>query len=87
MPKKTFEGEGNPTDGFPPAKTTTTIQLQRIRGTKVDWQVEISEEERLILKLLLDRDRTSRLVHGGLQSLLQLTDEQARTLLGLLDRL
>lgn len=88
MAKKAFEGEGNPTDAqFIPGKTETTLNLIRIRSGKVDWQVEISEEERLVLKVLLDRDRTSRIVHGGLKSLLTLSDEQATTLLGFLDRI
>lgn len=47
----------------------------------------VSDRERAVLKIILDRDRTSRVVHGGLKSLLQLTDEDAKTLLGFLDRI
>lgn len=48
--------------------------------------VVISPEEEDVLKKLLDRDRTSRIVHGGLKSLLTFTDDEISILLGFLDR-
>ena len=78
MPPKTklpnFEGEGNPVE------VQTDIPLD-------DTIVAISVTEREVLKKLLDRDRTSRLMHGGLKSLLTFNDYEIGLLLGFLDRI
>lgn len=47
----------------------------------------LSTEEVRVLKVLLDRQRTSEIVHGGLKSLLQLNDADADVLLNLLKRI
>lgn len=97
LPKK-FEGEGNPSEivvDLPLEETPryvagvveSTIQMQRISAGKADWAIEMSEEERLVLKKLLDRDRTAKIVHGGLRTLLSFTDDEADTLLNFLRRI
>ncbi len=48
--------------------------------------LQISSAERAVLKVLLDRQKTSKLVHGGLKSLLTLTDDQETILLAFLER-
>ncbi len=47
----------------------------------------LTSEERVVLKTILDRDRTAKLMHGGLKSLLTLTDDQATTLIRFLERI
>jgi hypothetical protein len=47
----------------------------------------LNPEEVRVLKVLLDRQRTSEVVHGGLKSLLQLNDADAAVLLHLLKRI
>lgn len=82
MPKKTFEGEGNPVEK--PIESNNLL----IGSAVPDGSVAVvSDEERRVLKVLLDRDRTSKLVHGGLKSLLALSDDDSLTLLGFLDRI
>lgn len=85
MPNKNFEGEGNPAEFI---KT----QLDKL-SVEEDYylpkrrMVEVSDAEHSVLKKVLDRDRTAKLVHGGLKSLLTLTDEEASVLLNFLDRI
>lgn len=85
MPKKTFDGEGNPSEFI---KT----QLDKLAAEEDYYlpkrkMVEISDAEHEVLKKLLDRDRTSKQVHGGLKSLLTMTDDDINTLLGFLSRI
>lgn len=98
MPKKNFEGEGNPTsfqiyenkDFKPEPSEPTGIKGKSELGELVvtlGTSVLITDAERVVLKTILDRDRTSRIVHGGLKSLLQLSDEEVKALLGFLDRI
>lgn len=47
--------------------------------------VTIPESE--VLRKVLDRDRTSAIVHGGLKGILGLTDDEARTLIGFLRKI
>ena len=47
----------------------------------------LNAEEVKVLRVLLDRQRTSEVVHGGLKSLLQLNDADADVLLRLLRRI
>jgi acyl-coenzyme A synthetase/AMP-(fatty) acid ligase len=82
--KGEFEGEGNPE--FIPGRVEAQVQLVRL-GRPADWAVEITEAERQVLKRLLDRERTARIVHGGLESLLTLSRDDVATLLGFLDRI
>jgi hypothetical protein len=49
--------------------------------------LEVTSAERDVLRKLLDRDRTSREVHGGLKSLLSFSDVEAAALLGFLKRI
>ena len=79
MPPKTkFEGEGNPTEDLGPTGSQIPNEVQL---------VSITPLERRVLKDLLDRDRTSRIVHGGLKSLLTFNDDEIGVLLGFLDRI
>jgi hypothetical protein len=94
MSKKTFTGEGNPSDPVMgvvvPAidgKTKHTLSTQRIASADADWSVEISNAERDVLKIVLDRDRTSKQVYGGLQGILGISRDEAATLIEFLKRL
>jgi hypothetical protein len=87
MPPKTpkrFEGEGNPVE------IAVDLPAEQVPGFVQEvvaaMAITLSDAERDVLRVVLDRDRTSKLVHGGLKSLLTLTDDQATTLLGLLNR-
>ncbi len=51
------------------------------------FTIEISSEERAVLREVLDRDRTARIVHGGLQGILSLNREQAHVLIEFLKRI
>lgn len=93
LPKK-FEGEGNPSeDTVAPLAPLEYLELPRLvtidpnlimeEGTRV----EIARVEMDVLKKLLDRDRTARLVHGGLKSLLTLSDDDEAILLNFLRRI
>lgn len=62
-----------------------TIQFSSV--TIAGTSTLISETERAVLKKLLDRNRTSMAVHGGLKSLFVLSDEEASALLGFLERI
>jgi hypothetical protein len=88
MPKKNFEGEGNP----------STVPFEKIELPKIKTidpnpimkegkHLELADSELAVLKVLLDRDRTSKIVHGGLKSILSLNDEQAWVLLNFLRRI
>ncbi len=79
LPSK-FSGEGNPEIVL--AEPIHVPPMEPLRQGVI-----ITAEEREVLKKVLDRDRTSKLVHGGLKSLLTLTDDDVRTLLGFLDRI
>lgn len=76
-----FKGEGNPVEDLQPIP----VDIAPVALGPID--VRITLEEIAVLKKLLDRDRTSRVVHGGLKSLLTFSDEEIGTLLGFLDRL
>lgn len=88
MAKKTFEGEGNPSVGVPTGETINSgLDLKISEAAKIKGRaVLLTEDELRVLKVLLDRDRTSRLVHGGLKSLLTMSEDDVRTLLNFLDR-
>lgn len=95
MPKKNFEGEGNPSSLHVYENKDFQGESTGFKGkselgelvVSVGTSVLITDAEREVLKTVLDRDRTSRVVHGGLKSILQLSDEDAKTLLGFLDRI
>lgn len=80
-----FKGEGNPVD----VDELKPILIADLAMTNVDRgpRVDITPEEKAVLKKLLDRDRTSRIVHGGLKSHLTFSDEEIGVLLGFLDRI
>lgn len=86
MPKK-FEGEGNPSVPF------EKIELPKIKTIdpnpimKEGKHVELADSELNVLKKLLDRDRTSKIVHGGLKTILSFNDEEAAVLLNFLRRI
>lgn len=82
LPKK-FEGEGNPSESF----NIPGEAVLRVEPTPALRVTTISDEEHRVLKTLLDRDRTSRIVHGGLKSLLGLSDDDVSVLLTFLDRI
>lgn len=74
MAKNVFSGEGNPSEPvMVPAKEPVTT-------------FSITVEEKDVLKKVLDRQRTSAVVHGGLKSLLSLTDDESAVLLAFLRR-
>jgi hypothetical protein len=81
MSKKSFEGEGNPSSA---PVVGVVVPVQTAVATVKQF---VSDAEREVLKKLLDRDRTSRIVHGGLKQLLQLSDDEVKSLLGFLDRI
>jgi hypothetical protein len=64
-----------------PIKVNTALGV-----TTTNEFLQVSSAERAVLKVLLDRQKTSKLVHGGLKSLLTLTDDQERILLAFLER-
>lgn len=80
MSKKSFEGEGNPS-------APLVGLVMPVQTTMVAVKPFVSDTEREVLKKLLDRDRTSIVVHGGLKQLLQFSDDEVKTLLGFLDRI
>lgn len=89
-----FSGEGNPSDmtvvdpGSPVrGHVDIKMNLTRVTSGKADWLLEMSEQERLVLRKVLDRERTSKMVHGGLKSILQLSDEDAVTFINFLKRI
>jgi hypothetical protein len=71
----------------------TTMELPKIRTfdpnpiAKPGKMVELADSEVEVLRTLLDRDRTSKIVHGGLKSLLNFSDREAETLLNFLRRI
>ncbi len=88
MAKKTFEGEGNPSVGTLTGEFNVGIPNLKIAepAKSQGTPLILTNEERRVLKVLLDRDRTARQVHGGLKSLLTLSDDDVRTLLTFLER-
>lgn len=88
--KSDFDGEGNPTVGLvvPVAgKNELKLAADSPANLSTSHPVEVTDAERRALLVLRDRDRTSRVAHGGLKSLLQLSDDDARLILGFLNRL
>jgi acetolactate synthase regulatory subunit len=82
--KTQFAGEGNPANPGP-----GVLDVARLHGFTVG-HVEVktvSDAERKVLKTVLDRDRTGKIVHGGLKALLNLTDEDAHVLISFLKRI
>jgi hypothetical protein len=73
---------------FDPASNTAGYRGDTVLLTgPVGVSVLISEQEKTVLKKVLDRNRTSMAVHGGLKSLFVLTDEETTALLGFLERI
>jgi len=102
MSKKNFEGEGKPSSvivkSITPTGATATISeagpvvvgvVVHAQGTitAVAHHTILTDAEKATLRVLLDRDRTSKQVHGGLRSILNLSESEAETLLNFLRRI
>lgn len=98
MAKKNFEGEGNPSAvpfekiEFPKVNTIDPNPIMKEGNAGGGrhghgQRVELADSELAVLKVLLDRDRTSKIVHGGLKSILSLSDAETATLLNFLRRI
>lgn len=91
MAKKNFEGEGNPVEPGPGvldvAEVTGRVLIVKGPPAATTAGSTVAADERAVLKKVLDRDRTSKQVHGGLKSLLGLTDDETAALLRFLNRI
>lgn len=88
MPKKNFEGEGNPSmTPFEKIEFPKIMTIDPNPIMKEGKRVELADSELTVLKTLLDRDRTSKQVHGGLKSILSLSDDETEILLNFLRRI
>lgn len=61
------------------------IRIASVRVTGV--RLELTLEEAEVLRKVRERDRTAAIVHGGLKSLLTLSDDDYSTLMSILNRL
>jgi hypothetical protein len=86
-PPKKFEGEGNPIDVIADVTVLPTEIVIRREPVASKPSVLINDAERDVLKKVLDRDRTSKIVHGGLKSILSLNDDETTALLNFLRRI
>jgi hypothetical protein len=84
MPKKSDDGTHKQVEIYVPDPEARAEVQAAIENGNVYF--DISPREREVLKKVLDRNRTSMAVHGGLKSILVLTDEEASALLGFLER-